>query len=132
MESDRRVSVTQRASGPGEFNTPTGLAVANGRIIVADKGNARLQVFDLGGTFLFEAKLAKALKLGNMHPFAVAVDPAGNMIASDEPNKRLAAFDAMGTFLYTRGAAGSGPGQLENPRGLASSALGMVRGQSLN
>lgn len=33
--------------GPGQFNTPTGLAIANGELYVADQSNDRIQVFQL-------------------------------------------------------------------------------------
>ena len=44
-------------SGPGEFKTPHGLAIdSRGRLFVADRGNVRLQLFDLDGTFLLETR----------------------------------------------------------------------------
>jgi len=44
-------------SGPGEFRTPHSLAIdARGRLFVADRGNVRLQLFDLEGKFLTETK----------------------------------------------------------------------------
>jgi len=40
-------------SGPGQFDTPHGVAVApNGEIFVADRGNRRVQVLDSTGKFL--------------------------------------------------------------------------------
>src|SRR5262245_8024401 len=42
-------------SGPGEFRTPHSLVIdARGRLFVADRGNVRLQLFDLDGKFLTE------------------------------------------------------------------------------
>jgi streptogramin lyase len=44
-------------SGPGEFRTPHSLAIdQRGRLFVADRGNVRLQLFDLDGKFLLETK----------------------------------------------------------------------------
>jgi DNA-binding beta-propeller fold protein YncE len=43
----------KKGSGPGEFDTPHGLAMdAAGRLFVADRGNSRVQVFDQEGKFL--------------------------------------------------------------------------------
>jgi 6-bladed beta-propeller len=45
-------------TGPGEFNTPHSIAAdAQGKIYVADRGNARIQVFDSDGHFLREIKI---------------------------------------------------------------------------
>jgi sugar lactone lactonase YvrE len=44
-------------SAPGEFRTPHALVIdSRGRLIVADRGNVRLQVFDQDGTFITEWK----------------------------------------------------------------------------
>jgi sugar lactone lactonase YvrE len=44
-------------SGPGEFRTPHSLVIdSRGRLLVADRGNVRLQLFDLDGKFLTETK----------------------------------------------------------------------------
>jgi DNA-binding beta-propeller fold protein YncE len=43
----------RRGNGPGEFNLPHAIAVdSKGRLYVADRSNARIQVFDSGGLFL--------------------------------------------------------------------------------
>ncbi len=43
---------------PGEFNTPHSIAAdAQGNIYVADRGNARIQVFDPDGAFLREIRI---------------------------------------------------------------------------
>jgi len=40
-------------TGPGQFDTPHGVAVApNGDVYVADRGNRRVQIFDQSGKFL--------------------------------------------------------------------------------
>jgi DNA-binding beta-propeller fold protein YncE len=41
-----------RGSGEGQLQDPSGLAVRDGTIVVADAGNARIQLFDGEGTFL--------------------------------------------------------------------------------
>jgi DNA-binding beta-propeller fold protein YncE len=47
----------KRGSGPGEFDTPHGLAFdSQGRLFVADRGNSRIQIFDQDGKFLAEWK----------------------------------------------------------------------------
>lgn len=42
-------------SGPGQFRTPHAIDLdSRGRVVVADRGNDRLQVFDTGGEFIEE------------------------------------------------------------------------------
>ena len=44
-------------AGPGEFKTPHDIAMdAQGRLLVADRGNMRIQIFDQDGTFIAEWK----------------------------------------------------------------------------
>jgi peptidylamidoglycolate lyase len=46
-----------KGTGPGEFDLPHGVTLdAAGRVYVADRGNARVQVFDGGGKYLSEWK----------------------------------------------------------------------------
>jgi DNA-binding beta-propeller fold protein YncE len=46
-----------KGSGPGEFDTPHGLAMdSSGRLFVADRMNNRIQIFDQNGKFLAEWK----------------------------------------------------------------------------
>lgn len=43
----------RKGAGPGEFNLPHAIALdSKGRLYVADRSNARIQVFDQAGTFL--------------------------------------------------------------------------------
>jgi DNA-binding beta-propeller fold protein YncE len=45
----------QRGSGPGEFDSPHGLAMdSEGRLFVADRSNSRVQIFTQDGEFLEE------------------------------------------------------------------------------
>ena len=47
----------KKGSGPGEFDTPHGLALdSKGRLFVADRSNNRVQIFDQDGKFLEEWK----------------------------------------------------------------------------
>ncbi len=41
----------EKGEGPGQFDDPTGVAVADGELFVSDARNGRIQVFDLDGVF---------------------------------------------------------------------------------
>ncbi len=71
-------------SGPGEFSVPHGLAFdLEGRLIVADRRNNRIQVFDQEGNYLEEYK-----QFGR--PSDVAVDHNGFLYAVDSESGRRA------------------------------------------
>ncbi|MBI4476601.1 MAG: 6-bladed beta-propeller, partial [Acidobacteria bacterium] len=51
-------NMAERGTGPGEFNTPHGIAAdAKGNIYVADRGNQRIQVLDSDLNYLREIKV---------------------------------------------------------------------------
>ena len=61
----------RKGNGPGEFNTPHGIAVdQQGLVYVADRENSRIQVFDPNGKFL---RMWGYADLGK--PWDVAVGP---------------------------------------------------------
>ena len=63
--------------GPGEFNGPHGIAMdKSGRLLVADRGNTRVQVFDQDGKFIAEYK-----QFGR--PSDIAVDGNDMMYVTD-------------------------------------------------
>lgn len=61
----------EKGTGPGQFDLPHGIGVdGEGRVFVADRSNARVQVFDAQGRFISEWKNSV---LGR--PYAVAIGP---------------------------------------------------------
>jgi peptidylamidoglycolate lyase len=69
----------KKGAGPGEFSNPHGLTFIPGStdVVVADRENSRLQLFDKDGTFKRQWRgAAEAETTGRV--FAVATDGAGN------------------------------------------------------
>ncbi len=100
---------------PGEFDLPHGIALdAQGRVYVADRSNARIQVFDGNGKFLAQWKNAE---LGR--PWGLTVGPDGYLYVVDggdlkpkPPDRgRVLKLDLQGTILDTWGSFGSYDGQ---------------------
>jgi tripartite motif-containing protein 71 len=114
-------------SGPGEFNTPTSVAIApNGSFYVADKGNSRIQKFTAAGQFV-TAWGSSGSGPGQFNGArAVAVDAAGLVYVADGRNQRVQVFDAKGTFLRTWGSEGAGAGQFGIAGGIAIDGQGNV------
>jgi peptidylamidoglycolate lyase len=119
-----------KGAEPGKFNLPHGVAVdGRGRVIVCDRSNARLQVFDPTGKFLAEWK---GPKIGR--PYGVGVAPSGHIFTIDggdqsktQPNRSKAVeLDADGNVVDSFGSYGKEPGQFELGHDIAVARDGSV------
>jgi peptidylamidoglycolate lyase len=119
-----------KGAGPGQFDLPHGIALDDGgRVYVADRNNARVQVFDAGGRFLAEWK---GDALGR--PFDVAVAPDGTIFVADggdlprEPPDRSAVVHvrADGTVVERFARFGVYDGELYRAHALATAGDGSV------
>ena len=109
--------------GPGQFNTPHGIAIGpDGNVYVADRGNARVQIFDQRGTFLGEWK--DGAKYGR--PWALAFNKEGHAFivdGGDQPAQppdraRIIEVDIKGTPVSTFGSYGNQDGQMIWPHSI--------------
>ena len=119
-----------KGQGDGEFNLPHGIAIdAQSRVIVCDRENERLQVFDAKGGFLHEWKGPQIGK-----PYGVGMGPNGHVFVIDggspslKPAERGKAveLDASGTVIDTFGSSGSSPGQFQLGHDIAIGPDGAV------
>ena len=117
--------------GPGQFNTPHNIAVDDqGNVYVADRGNARIQVFDGDGNFLRQIKIdvpapadarpaigAKpTATTGTMAPGApwtLCITPGPNQVlyTSDAFPGRIYKLSLDGKVLGWLGKSGKQPGE---------------------
>jgi sugar lactone lactonase YvrE len=118
-------SIGQAGSMPGQFNTPSGVALdATGNLYVADTGNNRIQKFDPGGNFIVSWGSTGSGNGQFNQPLAIAIDFGGNVYVADSSNYRVQKFDSNGAFLAKWGSQGSGNGQFNPPYGIAVSSSG--------
>ena len=112
-----------RGAGTGQFDVPHSIALdSRGFVYVADRGNARIQVFDGDGKFMEEWK---APSLGR--PWAVRIDSAGNIFVVDGGDQnefwpdraRVLKLDAEGNVVASFGSYGRKPGQFIWPHTIA-------------
>ena len=92
-----------------------------GRVIVADCYNKRIQVLSQDGEPLFQ--------FGNNGPVKLSKPKSciyreNKFIVSDWGNDCLKVFDNTGKFLYKIGEKGEGDGQLKGPQGLCLQKCG--------
>ena len=122
-------------SGNGQFNPsispssggPFGIATdSSGNIYVADKGNSRVQKFDLSGTFLLKFGSLGAGDGQFYAPEGIAVDGSGNIYVADTSGQRVQKFSSAGTFLLKFGSSGTGDGQFATPRHITVDGSGNV------
>jgi peptidylamidoglycolate lyase len=120
----------QPGSGPGQFNVPRGIAVDTaGRVYVADRGNARIQVFDSTGGFL---AVWRGASLGR--PWAIRVGPDGFIYVvdgGDQPEHgpdraRVLKLSPTGEIVAAFDAFGNYDGQFVWPHCLAVASDGSV------
>lgn len=107
-----------KGDGPGEFNDPTGIAVADGEVFVADARNGRIQVFDLDGNFQRQFGQAGdgAGELGR--PMNLTVH-AGELYVPEYFNDRIQVFGLDGASKRIVQVSGAEHAGLNAPGGVA-------------
>jgi DNA-binding beta-propeller fold protein YncE len=107
-----------RGSEPGEFNYPTHLAFANGRLFVTDALNSRVQVLAADGAGGVAQIGTRGLYVGNLvRPKGVAVDGEGNVYVVESFYDSLLVYSDGGEFLMPLGGTGTGTGRFYLPAG---------------
>lgn len=112
---------------PGALHWPYDLALdANGRLIVADYGNARVPVFSLSGEYLYE--LARRGNFDGEFTLVsqVAVNASGDRIVLDSDHDRVLVYSETDHLIRSIGGFGSGTGRLNAPFGLSVTADGRI------
>ncbi|OYW31385.1 MAG: hypothetical protein B7Z47_01250 [Chthoniobacter sp. 12-60-6] len=119
-----------KGSEPGEFHLPHGIAVdAQGRVIVCDRENERLQVFTAKGAFLHEWK---GPQLGK--PYGIETGPDGHLFVIDggspslkrQERGKAVELDSSGMVLDTFGSYGKAAGQFQLGHDIAVGPDGAV------
>jgi DNA-binding beta-propeller fold protein YncE len=102
----------EEGTGPGQFGLPHCLRVdSRGRVLVLDRSNRRLQVFDAEGVYLDEWPDLDG-------PNDLYIDENDNVYIA-EGNFRISVFDLDGKLLARWGEPGEGAGRFtDHPHGL--------------
>ena len=105
---------------PGDFNLPHGIGLDNeGRLLVCDRQNHRIQVFDQDGNYI-------TLWTGFRQPTDVVVGPDGEVYVP-ELQHRFSIVDGDGTLLARWGGESSHEaGQFVAPHGVAVDSYGDI------
>jgi DNA-binding beta-propeller fold protein YncE len=103
--------------GPGEFDLVHSIIVdRKNRILVGDRMNERIQLFDSDGKFL-EAWTGFA-------PYGMAIRSDGTVFVATGSDNTVICLDSAGKIQQTWGGKGTGPGQFQIPHMLAFDTAG--------
>jgi DNA-binding beta-propeller fold protein YncE len=105
-----------QGSGPGQFQSPLGVAVqqSSGNVFVVDSGNARVEKFTAGGSFLL------AFGQGRLSsPRSIAIDSLGKVYVGDAGTNTVVRFDANGNFVSTIDGSSAPQGHFQSLAGVA-------------
>lgn len=103
--------------GPGEFNLPHSILVdAKGRVLVGDRENDRVQIFDLEGNL-------REIWTG-FAPYGMEFDSRGNLFVADGRANKVLQLNASGKVENSWGKTGKRPGEYNLPHMLAVDAAG--------
>lgn len=104
----------------GRFHSPTHVAVApDGRILVTDSLNFRVQILDRDGAVVGGFGAAGDSPGRFSRPKGLAVDSDGNVYVVDALFGNVQVFDREGRLLMAFGKSGSGYGEFWLPSGIA-------------
>ncbi len=112
-------SFGSRGTGPGQFNYPTHVCWHDGRLLVTDSGNCRVQLLGPDGSFVRSIG-QKGDGAGDFAlPKGVAVDGDGHLYVVDAQFENVQVFDGEGRLLMAFGEEGQDPGEFWLPTGIA-------------
>ena len=120
----------QPGKGEGEFRLPHGLTIdSRGRVIVCDRENERLQVFDARGRFLelwHGSQIGKPYGIANSADGGVLVIDGGSPSLKPQLRGKAVELDAAGRVIDTFGSFGKEPGQFQLGHDIAVGPDGAV------
>ncbi len=97
---------------PGEFHLPHAILVdSKQRLLVGDRENNRIQIFD------FEGKLLD--HWDGYAPYGLAMNKAGEIFVADARASQILRLDSAGKVVQRWGQMGTAPGEFDTPHMLA-------------
>ena len=106
-------------TGPGQFHSPSGIAVYDDAVFVVDTQLNRIQKFDLEGKFISTWGSEGKGQGQFMLPNDIAAGKNGTIYVVDTGNKRIQKFNSSGNFISEFGQSGTEDGKFVTPTGIA-------------
>src|SRR5467141_139998 len=116
---------------PQQFNNPVhGIRItADGQVVVSDRGNNRIQVFQKDGTFVREIPVLRDSTAPGVTGSTVFWPDKGQTywFTSDDPNGQIHVIHRSdGELVGSFGRVGRGPGEFENLHNIAIDSKGNI------
>lgn len=111
------ITVATLGARLGQVNDPRGLDISGDRLVVADTGNKRVQLFEIHG----DEAIPTVIETGKIdHPFITPVGVAiheatGRIFVADRDTHRIYRFSPDGAIQMYFGGYGDAPGLLNAP-----------------
>lgn len=107
-----------------QFCRPWGICCdQQGHIVIGDRSNHRIQVFDSNGVFKHSFG-TEGVRPGQFNrPAGVAVSREGHIVVADKDNHRIQVLKIDGSFLFMFGSKGGNDGQMIYPYDVAVNQL---------
>jgi sugar lactone lactonase YvrE len=107
-------------TGPGEFDVPHSLVIdPEGNLLIADRSNARIQVFNRDGKFIRESPYPGT-------PCGLCIAPDGKLWLAHGHDGRIFALGNDGAVVGAMGGQGKAPGQFGEAHYIAASTRGEI------
>ena len=123
-------------SEPGDLIFPSGIAIADGRIHLVDRGNSRLQIFDSAGVFqeVIEPEpddcgflcFFEGDRRGRARDAGLWIGLDGALYLAQASKGEVQVLSGTGDALGTVGSFGSTPGKLRVPSDVAIDSCGRL------
>ncbi len=110
--------------GPGQFNSPAGIAFFNNTIYVVDTQQHRVQQFDLDGNFLSTWGDEGGSTGQFLLPSGITASEDGSIYVVDTGNQRIQKFNSDGEYILEFGDSDANGGQFVSPYGIAVDGQG--------
>ena len=105
--------------GPGQFNQPHSILVRNNQVLVADRENRRVQIFDLDGRYVGEWKFAGL-------PCGFFAAPNGDVYLTSGFAGQILRLGANGKAVGMFGQPGKGLGKFGEAHYMTTTAAGEI------
>jgi hypothetical protein len=128
--TDDKITYDPKAPLPQQFNNPVhGIRITkDGFVMVGDRANNRVQVFQKDGTFVKEYRVLPETPSGTVGQVLLWPDAKQTMfVTSDDPNGEFHVVRRSdGAVVASAGHVGTNPGQFENLHTIAVDSKGNI------